>query len=878
MQKKDARITQESHSIELKDLLRLLKSDEEKGLTHEEVEERIKKYGKNLIKKQQHFSVFKILVRQLSNPLILILIAAAILSFLFFSKTDFIIIIFALLVNFAVGVWQEKKANDIFQTLSSRLKLNARVVRDDRKALVPSEELVPGDIILLEAGMKVPADARIISEENLEIDESILTGESKAVAKENTTLAKDTPLYERKNIVFAGTVVLSGATKALVFATGKETEFGKIAAYSQAQNKEESRSQKRIKKISIILGVLLLSLALLVGVLAFYKGFPLKESLLLVISLAVASVPEGLPAAIAVAIAVGMERILRFGGLVKNASTAENIGDLDIVLSDKTGTLTTGKMSFVHSLDLGAIMHSSLKSNKEAEKEILKSACLASDAFFDEKGEATGRPIEKAILHAAKNISLIQERLFERGYERLNFLTFSSKRRYAASLNADPKHGRLVYFTGAPEALMAISNKVYLDGKSKDFGNKERELFKDAQKNLSLQGYRITAVARAFAVSIPKTPEEIKNTDVEFLGLLIFEDEIREDVKQAIKDVKKMEIETFMVTGDNPQTALAIARRLNIAKSEAQVIEGVKFESLDDAEILSLIEQKDIKVFARMLPEHKLRLAKILKKEKNIIAMTGDGVNDAPALAFADVGIAVESGTDIAKSVADLILLKNSFSVIEKAIKEGRRVIANTHKIIIFMISTSFGELALLSFSVISSSPLPLLPKQLLWHNMVEGGLMNFPFAFEKGFKSQYAKKSYRSLDKKANQFIIYYGLLSSLLILVLYLFLLSIFDDITHIRSILFISLSVSGFILAFALKDLYKPVWKTNLFDNKFLNIAIIVNLSLLFIVFYFDSARELLSITTINLSDLITIVLYILANIFVTELVKGLIFSQK
>ncbi len=854
-----------------------LGSNFDKGLSKSEAKKRLETFGLNELSQSRKTSNIQLFLRQFQNPLILILLFAFILSAFLGHKVETVIILLALLINVTIGFFQEKKANNIFEKLSKKLSSKITVIRDGEKVLIDAKELVPGDIIIIETGKKVPADARIIEANNLLVDEAALTGESVPVAKyEHEVEGSILP----SNVLFAGTVVVDGFAKAIVIYTGKNTKFGKIAKSLDENQETNTPMQEKIKKISIYLSITMFVIVTVIGVSAYLRGYSLEELAFLLIALAVSSVPEGLPAAIAVALAVGMERILKHKGLVKFPAAAEALGSSDFILTDKTGTLTTGKMQLSE-----LVSASCVKSvcNEKDNLEILKAAVLASDAYV-ERGtkQVHGRPIEKAILTRGLKESLNQDVLFSSGYSRIDFVNFSSKRRYAISLNADPEFGRRVYFSGAPEALIELADYVYLNGKSVVFSKELKESFLQKQEELSSKGYRMTASAYALSNEIYDEwdrGEKAKGVPVVFLGFMVFEDTIREDVKDAIEEVKQMGVEVLMVTGDHAATAFSIAEKLNIANKKEQVITGEEFSLLKDKDVLKKIQGKDkLRVFARMLPEQKQRLATILQNAGFVIAMTGDGVNDAPALSIANIGIAVESGTDVAKEAADMILLENSFTVISYAVKEGRRLLNNIYKIVTYLLSTAVGETILIGSALLAAGPLPLLPTQLLWHNMIEGGLMNFPFAFEKSDKKRgKLAKNKQELDRKYLWFTALLSFVFSAILIVLYWYLLKIEVSIEELRTVLFVTFSTTGFVLAISLKNVYKPVWKINWFDNKFLNIALSVNIFLLILAFSIPWLREILGIVIPNVFELDIIVAALLVKWFAIEFLKWLIFQR-
>ncbi len=868
------------HAIAASELKEKLKTDLLQGLSDQEAKRRQKTYGVNEIKRSSN-GIFKLFLRQVLNPMSIILLIATLVSLIYFSKLDALIISMALSVNILVGFWQEKKASGIFKALSSRLKVYAYVLRDGQKHKIPAQELVPGDIVFVESGSMIPADARLFEVKDLSVNESALTGESKLVHKSAETLQKDTPIYDMSNMVFSGTLAQAGFGKAVVVRIGEQTEFGKIAHEAKGQ-KELTPLQRQMKKLAIVLGVTLTGLSGAVGVFAYLNGYTLYEAGLIVLSLAVSAVPEGLPAAIAVTLAVGMERILKKDGLIKHSASAETLGSVDYILSDKTGTITTGDMELVGLVSMSDVLKSGdLTCNLDKRRAILEAATLASDAFLDKKGntiKAVGRPIEKAILSFALDNGFSQDAMFMSGYARENLIPFSSSRRFAISLNMHPTYTSLVTLTGAPEPLMDISDYVFTEDNNIEFTKDLKEKFIEYQKTLNSKGYRTTAVARMVSNHIPselEKGEKPQKGKVVFLGILVFEDEIRDEVKDAIAFAEKMGIKVLMVTGDHFETALAVAKRVNLAENGFQVVTGQKFESFSDDKLNEILDKGKIKIFARMLPHQKMRLVKTLKDRGQIVAMTGDGVNDAPALVKADIGIAVESGTDVAKASADMVLLKNSFKVITYAIEEGRSIALNIRRIIMFMVSTSFGELALISGAVLAGAPLPLLPQHLLWHNMIDGGLMNFPFAFEKGRGHKGTPADFKEMNRKGNRFIWIYGVISSFLFLSLYALLLALKIPQDDMRTIMFLVLTFSGLTMALSLKSLRDPVWRTNIFANRFFNFALAANLALLTVAFVYAPVERVLRLVLPNLVELGIILLFVFLNWFAIEILKKRLF---
>ena len=594
------------------------------GLSSAEAKKRVEKFGLNVFDDKKKLSAFLILLRQLKNPLIFILVFAFFASVFISSYKEAVVILLAILINVLIGFYQEFKAQKIFVHLSNALKIKTLVLRDCKKQKIDSKFLVPGDIIILSAGNKVPADALIVESENLIIDESVLSGESEPQDKKAVDKLADGE-FEPENILYSGTLVADGYAKAVVFATGERSFWGKLTKETKSTKKDKSPSEKRIEKISKYITYIMTLVLALTVFLAVLRGMPFYDLILLAIALAVSAIPEGLPAAILSTLAVGMERILKKGGLAKSTSAAETLGVVDYILTDKTGTLTEGKMSLVGFYPFSSTQN---KKSKDAELdkdafEILRAAILASDGTIEKtenKLSFHGRPIEQAILKKATELDLYQDKLFDSGFTRLDFQPFSSERRFAVSLN-NFKGKKVLFFSGAPESLIEISSLVRFDSKDIVFDKDKKDAMLLLQEHLSKKALRLTAAAYAILPG-SKTIESIdySKLNIVFLGFMAFEDPVREDVPDSIKEAKKLGVEVLMLTGDNQFTALSVAKKSGIiSENENKFILGADVERYRDDEILKIINENKVKVFARMLPKHKKKIARILKENKKTI-------------------------------------------------------------------------------------------------------------------------------------------------------------------------------------------------------------------------------------------------------------------
>lgn len=875
------------HSRESSAIAEALKTNLTLGLSHSVASHRLTRNGYNELPKQKDFSLIGGVIKQLTNPLAIVLILATLATIFLQKYIDAFVIMVALFINVGLGVWQEGKAANIFESLEKAQEGTTVVIRDGKKQKIPTRSLVVGDLVQIESGFTVPADIRLISSNGVLVNESALTGEWISVEKTIQIIPEhDAPVTKKANMLWMSTTVVAGSGLGLVVATGKEAQIGSIANATNLSTEHPTPLQMSIRKLAKTLMLIILLTIVAITILGISRGEPMSNMILIAVAVAVAAMPEGLPAAVTVALAVGMENILKKGGLVKSLAAAETLGSTTVILTDKTGTLTEGimKLSGLHSLlgleNGGVDVHGD-------NGQLLTMAVLASDAFIeDSNGELKvyGRPIEKAIVEGGINGGVFQNRLFKNGYNRLDFARFDPTRRYAVSLNNTPNGDKRAYITGSPEHILAHSGYYLENGKEKPLTKEVIEQFKLTQNKLSSQGKRFTAVAfiRVDSDKIPKYVLSPKNdSKFVFVGLLGFDDAIRSEVPKAIADAERAGVRVIMVTGDHKETAKAVALRTGIVKDDnEEACLGSEIELMSDEELALALSSK--KIFARVLPAQKLRIAKLLRAEGETVAMTGDGINDAPALAAADIGLAIGSGTDVAKGAADLILLKDSFSIITAAISEGRRVIDNIKKIVTYLLSTSFSEIILIGGSLVFSAPLPILPTQILWANIVGEGLMSFPFAFEPREPGTLNRKpgsmnAHKILSRKIKRFLFEIALTTGMILLALYAYLLYIETPIEKIRTIMFLVISLYSVFAALAFKNLSRPFWHTRVFSNKHLIAGILGSMLVLVLAFTVPALSTILSLESITITDLLLVVLIGFANLFVIEAAKKLTFTN-
>ncbi|MGB9681241.1 MAG: cation-translocating P-type ATPase [Minisyncoccia bacterium] len=856
------------HQLKIEEVLKILNTNPETGLNFEEVFLRQEKYGLNKLPEEKGKSNFYIFLSQFFSPLVYILFIAGILSFIFHDFWEGLFILIAVFLNAFFGSFQEKKAKNILKEIKKEISHFATVLREGNLKEILQEELVPGDIIFLKAGDKVPADARVIESLEGKVNEAILTGEWLPMEKENVVLKQNTPLAERKNMVFFGTELTKGIIKAVVVETGLRTELGKLGKALIEIKEEKTPLQKKIAHFSKILLIVVIICCALIFIDGIVNKFNLLEVLITTLAVAVAAVPEGLPITLTIVLALGMQRILKAGGLVKNLASVETLGSASVIGMDKTGTLTTGEMEIKEVL---------------GEEESLKIALLNNQAYLENPEEKRdlwvirGEPEEKAILLKGLESFPYHEILnLKKGI--ILKSPFNSEKKYSACLFLED-HNHCLGIVGAPDKLLKLA--------SKDDQLKWEKVIEEKTN----EGYRL--IGCAFKKLTQKELKEnrefiekkifphhlIKN--LQFLGILLIEDPLREEAKEAILKSLEAGIQPIIISGDHKRTVKKIAQEIGLIFDEKEIIEGQELDKMSDLELEERV--KNFKVIARAEPQHKLKIIEKLQKRKEIVAMTGDGVNDALSLKKADIGIALHSGTEVAKSASDLILLNDSFAVILKAIEEGRRIINNLRKIITYLLSDSFTEMILIGFSIFFRMPLPVNAVQILWVNIIEDTLPNVALAFEpkeRDILKEKPKEYQLSLLTKEMFFLMFViGIITDLLLLSLY-FILIYFSsyNLSHIRTIIFASLAIDSLFLVFSLKSLKKNLSQIKIFSNRFLNFSVLLGSFLLFLSVYFPPFQKLLKTYPLNAVDWFLVFSLGVLNLLLVEFGKWLFISKK
>lgn len=834
------------------------------GLSEGEIAARIRTFGTNVISYKRRLGRARIVLNQFRNPLIFTLIVAWAITLFLREWVNSSVIAAAVLVNTALGFYQENKAETAIEALKSYIRTRARVKRAEREREIDASELVPGDVIRVSQGDRVPADARVFFSNSLETDESVLTGESLPVEKMANELPAGTAVPERACMVYGGTFAVQGFGDAVVVKTGNETEFGRIAALVEGKEREPTPLQRAMARFSSRAGLVLLALVVFLFVLGIASGKNVFDMFLIAVAVAVSAVPEGLPVALTMILAVGVQRLASRRGVVRRLLAAETLGSVNLILTDKTGTLTQGKMELARVLP-------HRKDDPRAEKHLLLDAVLNSDVIIENPQENPsewrmfGRALEVALVRGAaqRGVSFAERK----EHKIIDRLPFGSERKFSAVMAHTEDHGHAILF-GAPDILLAYT-KLSADAKE--------AVLRDIEK-LAITGERVLGVAtkrvakdhRKISISAPG--------DFDFAGLITFRDPLRFTVAGAIRRIKDAGVNTIIVTGDHKGTAEAVARELGMIDGKGAILTGDDLNYLKEEELA--VRAREVSIYARVTPEQKVMIANLYKKLGAVVAVTGDGVNDAPALQSADIGVAVGSGTDVAKSAADLIILDDNFETIVAAIEEGRLITGNIRKVIVYLLSDSLDELLLIGGSLLAGLAMPINALQILFVNFFSDSFPAVALAFERGIDGPgIAPKSIgRGLfDKEVKGLILVIGALSSLLLFILYFFLLGAGFAEDVVRTFIFASFSTYTLFLAFSVRSLDKSILRYNPFSNRYLVLGSGIGLFLTALVIYFPPLQAVFATVALPLPWLLAVVSVGIINIAAVELGK-LLFRQK
>ncbi|EPY6467737.1 calcium-transporting P-type ATPase, PMR1-type [Clostridium sporogenes] len=856
------------------EILEKLAVDPSKGLSSEEVGKRKEKYGLNKLNSKKQKSLLKMFFEQLNDILIYILLAAAIISGVLGEISDALIIGIVVIINTVIGVVQESKAEKALEALKQLSTPKALVKRNGENVEIPSEDVVPGDVIVLDAGRYVPCDLRLIETANLKIEESALTGESVPVEKHAEEKLEDpkTSLGDQKNMAFMSTLATYGRGTGIAVGTGMNTEIGKIAKMLEGEDKELTPLQKKLAELGKILGFAALGICALMFVVGLLQKRDILEMFLTAISLAVAAIPEGLPAIVTIVLAMGVQRMIKENAIIRKLPAVETLGAVNIICSDKTGTLTQNKMTVIKFYTNNEIQDiDKLNIEDNIHKMLLENLVLCNDATFS-KDSSTGDPTEIALLEAGAKYNIVKNNI-ENEHKRIDEIPFDSDRKLMTTVN-DFDDKNYVMTKGAIDNLLKISTNAYINGEVVPLTDEIKQNIMNASNEMSKNALRVLGAAYKILEDTNYNKENLE-MDLTFIGLVGMIDPPRESVKDSIFECKNSGIKTIMITGDHKVTAFAIAKELGIAEDESQAIFGYELDDMSDSELSSKIES--LRVFARVSPEHKVKIVKALKSKGNIVSMTGDGVNDAPSLKAADIGVAMGiTGTDVAKGASDMVLTDDNFSTIVSAIKEGRNIYNNIKKSIIFLLSCNLGEIIALFIGILLGWPAPLRPIHLLWVNLITDSLPALSLGIDPGDPDIMDEKPRNPKESLfaggAGISLILNGLLIGVLTLIAFeVGRIRYSDSLMHAQTMAFVVLSVSQLFHSFNMRHPKKSIFQLGLFTNKYLFASVIFGIFLQDMVITIPFLASIFKVFDLTMQDWIFVCALSIIPLIINEIVK-------
>lgn len=860
------------HAMSAKEVLKQLDSAPE-GLTQSQARQRLGRYGKNELDKPAGEGRLLRLLRQLKDPMILVLLGAAGLSLLASGGGDWVdavIILVIVAVNGVISICQEDNARRALEALEHMAPPRARVLRDGQLRQEDAALLVPGDIIVLEAGDRVPADGRLLECVGLQADESAMTGESVPAAKNLCDrLAQDAPVGDRSNLVLAATTITAGRGRAVVVATGMDTQMGQIAGLLLDSKPEPTPLQKKMEEISKVLSLLCLGVCAITFGAGLLQGKNLPDMFLTAVSLAVAAIPEGLPAVVSIVLAMGVGRMAKAGAIVKKLPAVETLGCAGVICSDKTGTLTQNRMTVTEIWTAGG-----------DESMALTAAVLCSDARLTDSNlpRAQGDPTEAALVEAAARAGLWQGEL-ERQLPRVGEIPFDSGRKRMTTVHKRPGGWRIVV-KGAPDVLLARCDRVWTD-RTAPMTARLREIIGAANEDMAKKALRVLAVAVRDVDSLPPITESGLENELTFVGLLGMIDPPRPEVAAAVEQCVRAGVRPVMITGDHKATAVAVARQLGIVRKGDLALTGAELDFLPQ----QMLEQEigNISVFARVTPEHKMRIVRAWKKRGQVVAMTGDGVNDAPALKAADIGCAMgKAGTDVAKGAADMVLTDDNFAAIVRAVEEGRGIYANIRKAIHYLLSCNVGEiLTIFAATVLGFEQMPLVPVQLLWLNLVTDSLPALALGVEPVERDVMLRPPRGAKDSLFNRSFVFrlgwQGLMVGGLTLMAYFLGLAVMPGgagaAATANTMAFATLTLCQLFHAYNVRSESKSLFSVGMGSNPAMNRAFVLGFAMQLAVLTLPPLQRIFSVVALGPVQWLAVLALAMAPILVCELSKWL-----
>ncbi len=910
------------HSQPIEHVAQQLKTRLDAGLSAVDAQTRLAELGPNELRERPPTPFWKLVLEQLNSFVIILLIVASVISALLGDLIEAAVILAIVALNAVLGVVQESRAEKALAALKKMAAPEAETIRDGHRVRVSSRELVPGDVVLIEAGNYIPADLRLIESVNLKIDEASLTGESVAVEKQATdTMKPDVPLSDRRNAAYMGTMVTYGRGRGVVIGTGMNTQMGMIAEMLQSVEEEQTPLQKKLDQLGKTLGLAAIVIcAMVFGVYvlrglsnpAIELGAAIADAFLISVSLAIAAVPEGLPAVVTITLAIGMHEMIKRHALIRKLAAVETLGSATMICSDKTGTLTQNEMTvvklWVHHTEVevsgqgyqpdGRFTH--IKANRELDVQsdvevagLLWAAALANDAALEETGEVgnrityrmVGDPTEGALIVAAAKAGLWRSDL-EQNYPRVAEVPFDSDRKRMSTIHAlshvtmddssplqPGERGYVVCLKGAAGGLLERSTHVLHRKGPMPMEEHDIQEIREASRRMANQALRVLGVAYRKIDQLPEkiTADEIER-DLIFVGLIGMIDPARPEVKPAIDEARHAGIRTVMITGDHPDTARAIAGQIGLLRPEAQVHTGVELEQMSEDDLIKIVEHTD--VFARVSPQHKVRIVEAFKARNEVVAMTGDGVNDAPALKRADIGVAMGiTGTDVSKETADMVLTDDNYVSIVSAVEQGRIIYSNIRKFVFYLLSCNVAEIAIIFIAALAGWAPPLTAIQLLWLNLLTDGAPALALAAEKGDPDTMQQRPRPKHEPIINRLMIMRiaVMTVALTAAVLTAYQIGLRTSLPLAETMAFVTLALSELPIAYTSRSERYPLYRLGFFTNRWMQRAVLLSLVLILAVVYLPFLQAAFDTVALTPSDWLIILPLIFIPAAVAEITK-------
>ncbi len=872
-----------------------LKVDLSTGLSKQEAEKRTQEYGHNRLEGGKEKSLLQMALEQLKDFLVIILMVAAVISIGLGEALEGVVILAIVVLNTFLGVYQENKASNALKALKEMASPHAKVLRDGQVVEIASSEVVPGDVVVLEAGDYIPADLRLVESVNLKIDEAALTGESVPVEKDaKVILPEDASLGDRINCAYMGTVITYGRGRGVITETGMKTQMGNIAGMLNDSEDEATPLQKKLDDLGKVLGIVCLAICGVIFALSWLRNpeAGLFDPFMEAVALAVAAIPEGLTVVVTVVLAMGMQKMVKVNAIIKRLSAVETLGSTTVICSDKTGTLTQNKMTIQRIYDgkefydvsgtgysgVGDITDTAGNKSTDAVRKILNGILLCNDAIYDPQNETiVGDPTEGAMVVLAHKAGIVKSAL-DAQYPRLQEIPFDSDRKLMSTFHSID--GKTVMYTkGAPDELLRRCVSIDLGGKVEALTEEKRQEILSANQSFAESALRVIGSAYREMNAVDTSFESENN--LIFTGLVGMIDPPREEAKAAIDVCKKAGIQVKMITGDHKITATAIGRQLGIVDGEAVAIEGRAISEMDDAQLQECV--KTTNVFARVSPEHKVRLVDAVRANGNIAAMTGDGVNDAPSLKHADIGIAMGiTGTDVSKEAADMILTDDNFASIVKAVAEGRTIYSNIRKVVGFLLSCNIGEILVIFFAILAGLPTPLVAIQLLAINLITDAFPAFALGMEKeeaGVMDRAPRDPAEPIvDKKMGIAVGIQSVFLAVGTLGSFLYGLYVHNDLDVARTCAFLTLVLGELLRAYSARSEKTSIFRMKIFENSYLNKCVIFSALFLLATIYIPFLNPVFSTVPLILDEMVIALLLAFIPMLGGELAKRIINRKK